>query len=117
MFSYKYFTDCKATIKNIIITCTFAQVFGQCMFQQKTMEPMTVKYSNLQLGAIPWDCMVSCVKMVSFINNGNITEKISQQVSHRRWIWGTHYMQASKHVKKPDIETLGKYHNKSKTGV
>ena len=44
----------------------------------------------------------------------------SQQVSHQRWIWGIHCVQARKHTSEgihPGFETQGRCHQKSKIGV
>ena len=44
----------------------------------------------------------------------------SQQMLHQRWIWGVHHVQVTKHVSEvvyPGFETLGRPHQKSKTGV
>ena len=41
----------------------------------------------------------------------------NQQVSHQRWIWGSHRQKVHKKGIYPGIETQGRCHQKSKTGV
>ena len=40
----------------------------------------------------------------------------SQQVSHQRWIWGSHKWESTQWTH-PGFETQGRHHQKSKTGV